>query len=324
MNRLDHYIPKGGLTLLDQGKPVKNVPYAVEAYLSRFTKSTRNTVQYVLSRIALDFGIETESIHNVPWDRIKESHVIKLFEFWRNESALEASTQATNSYILRGLLRTLAKYELYPLNELNHILELRVKTPPRGSSKGRSLSATDIEHLIQSCLTDQRTVIGLRDSALLALLLGSGIRRAEVARLTIKSIDLASGTLNVMVKGGHRATRYITGKAIPHLERWINYRLQQGKSQQLPLFSRISKSGQVLDTALTGRGVFYILEQRSIKANLPFHVRPHDCRRTLATELLSEHGELVAQKVLGHARLETTKIYDMRSDQHVRHIMSKM
>jgi site-specific recombinase XerD len=43
----------------------------------------------------------------------------------------------------------------------------------------------------------------------------------------------------------------------------------------------------------------------------------------MGTEMIKEHGELIAQKVLGHASLDTTRIYDKRGDDVLRKIMSE-
>ena len=55
-------------------------------------------------------------------------------------------------------------------------------------------------------------------------------------------------------------------------------------------------------------------------AGIPFIVRPHDARRTMGTQMIEEHGELVAQRVLKHANLSTTRIYDKRDDSMVKSI----
>jgi len=88
------------------------------------------------------------------------------------------------------------------------------------------------------------------------------------------------------------------------------------------VFVRIDKGNSISSDKLTGSGILYLLEQRSIKANLPFLMRPHDARRTLATEMIEQHGEFIAQRVLGHSDPSTTRIYDMREENVLREIMS--
>ena len=70
----------------------------------------------------------------------------------------------------------------------------------RASLLARGISAADARALLDSC--DRRRALGRRDYALLILLLRLGLRRGEVARLTLDDIDWRAGELVIHGKGG--------------------------------------------------------------------------------------------------------------------------
>ncbi|MNH34698.1 site-specific tyrosine recombinase XerC [compost metagenome] len=83
---------------------------------------------------------------------------------------------------------------------------------------------------------------------------------------------------------------------------------------------RLSKTGTILGD-LEGNGLYNALKVRCTVAGVPF-VRPHDARRTLATDLINEHGINIAQKALGHKNISTTAVYDMTDDDKLSSVFS--
>ena len=100
---------------------------------------------------------------------------------------------------LRGVLR--AAWELGQINTDSYqravsVRAVRGQTVPRG----RSISKGELRALFGACLRD-RSPIGARDGALLAVLYGSGLRRAEAAALDVGDYDPQTGSLRVRGKG---------------------------------------------------------------------------------------------------------------------------
>src|SRR5439155_22958185 len=73
-------------------------------------------------------------------------------------------------------------------------------TGRRRSSLPKAISRTDAAALLGAC--DRRTAMGRRDYAVIILLLRLGLRRGEVARLTLDDIDWRAAELVVHGKGG--------------------------------------------------------------------------------------------------------------------------
>lgn len=292
----------------------------MRAFLTGFAQSSRVTMRYALRRISEDLGILPESgdIEEVPWHTVNAYSLNELLFEWREK--INASTIRLYMHALRGIARSCYINGLMPADQYSLLREVKL---PRGQNRvgrGRAVERRYREALLASCMNDGR-VHGIRDAALIAMFFASGVRRAELASLADEDLDIEAGEMRVRVKGGHVVKKYLAAWAIPFLQQWRDVRRARGRNGG-PFFCRIYKGGGLSGKPLTGRGIFYLLEQRSIIAGLPYRVRPHDARRTLGTEILSEHGELIAQRVLGHANLSTTRIYDKRSDDVIKNIFS--
>ncbi|CAM5354218.1 Tyrosine recombinase XerC [Stutzerimonas stutzeri] len=288
-------------------------------FLSHFAPNSRVTMRYALSRIASDLEMLSADgkIDDLPWHTVTADHLADLVEVWRGEG-LSTPTIRLYMHALRGLSRACMLKGLISSEQYLHLKEVKL---PRGSNRvgrGRAVETAYRNQLLKHCMDDER-VQGVRDAALIALLFGSGVRRAEAASVLAKNVNLDEAEMHLKVKGGDSVTKYLQAWAIPFLRAWQEVRI----SRELldgPFFCGISKSGKLNAKALSGRGIFWLLEQRSIKAGLPFLVRPHDGRRTVGTSIISDHGELIAQRVLGHRALSTTAIYDRRSDKVIKDI----
>jgi len=290
-------------------------------FMAGFASSSRITMRYALKRIADDLGMMGSTsmrIDHVPWHTVTAAGMSELLYIWREN--LDTSTIRLYMHALRGIARACFIRGMMPAEQFALIGQVKL---PRGRNKagrGRAVEQMYKAALFRDCMTDER-IQGVRDAALIALIFGSGIRRAEAANLMDENLDLDEGELKVKVKGGDYVVRYLAAWALPYLRAWRDVR-RANDMHRGAFLCRIWKGGKLSNTGMQGRSLLYLLEYRSKRAGLPFIVRPHDARRTVGTEMLSNHGELIAQKVLGHADLSTTRIYDKRSDAVVKRIFS--
>lgn len=290
-------------------------------FLAGFAPSSRITMRYALRRVADDLGLiaaDGVRVEHVPWHTVTASAMSELLYIWRGQ--LDTSTIRLYMHALRGVARACFIRGIMPADQFALIGQVKL---PRGRNKagrGRAVEQQYKSALLRDCMDDER-IQGVRDGALIALLFGSGVRRAEAASLLDENLDLDEGELKVRAKGGDYVVRYLAAWALPYMRAWRDVR-RANDFHSGPFLCRIWKGGKVTNTAMQGRSLFYLLEERSKRAGLPFLARPHDARRTVGTEMLSNHGELIAQKVLGHADLSTTRIYDKRSDEVVKRIFN--
>jgi len=158
------------------------------------------------------------------------------------------------------------------------------------------------------------TIQGLRDTAVLAVMLCTGIREMELCRLDVKDLrQELGGELALHVREGKGAKE----RLIPYgelnwclviVDRW----LAAAGIESGPVFRGLYKGGQKLRPGrLSVRAVGYIVNSYPVAKNgETVNVAPHDLRRTYARRLYEAGADLVAiQQNLGHADIKTTLGY---------------
>ena len=144
----------------------------------------------------------------------------------------------------------------------------------------------------------------IRDRALFMLMLRTGLRVEEVARLTVGAVDLKRKTLFIHLgKGGKDRVVYISTDAHQALAAYL--------SRRPPTRSRglfLVEKGPGRGSPLSVRGIQKRLEYYSRSAGLK--VACHQLRHTMATQLLNADTELsTIQDLLGHRLITTTQRY---------------
>ena len=122
-----------------------------------------------------------------------------------------------------------------------------------------------------------------RDTAIIRVLLDTGVRVAELVSMTVEGADFEQDVLHVMGKG--RRARYVpfstkTGEA---LRRYLRMRARHPKASATALW--IGTKGQMTDA-----GIRQMLERRGIDAGVP-HVYPHRFRHSMAHQWLASGGQ---------------------------------
>lgn len=147
-------------------------------------------------------------------------------------------------------------------------------------------------------------VFDLRNRAHLELLYGCGLRLAESLALTLDDLDLERRTILVHGKGGHdRILPLMTG-ATTALDDYLALRRELLTGPDLGILF-LGRRGRVMD-ARTFRQWLYRHAQRTLGRG----VNPHLLRHSIAVHLLRGGADLRhIQAFLGHADLDTTKIY---------------
>jgi integrase/recombinase XerC len=148
----------------------------------------------------------------------------------------------------------------------------------------------------------------LRDSALVELLYGTGLRVSEAAALDVRDVDLQRGDVRVLGKGGKERVVPIPGEAREALGSYLESRRMPGVLAQ-PLFPSLrSREGQLV--RLDVRDIRRILKRRAKGVGIADRVHPHRLRHSYATHLLDMGADLrEIQELLGHASLATTEKY---------------
>jgi site-specific recombinase XerD len=153
-----------------------------------------------------------------------------------------------------------------------------------------------------------------RDTTLLALAYAGGFRRTELVALDLTDYDRESGRLRVVGKGNKERAVFLANGARDALHAWLRVRGREPGPLVLP----VDRHGRVLPRRLTEQTVYDRLRYLAERAGVaPFS--PHDCRRSLAGDLLDAGVDLATvQAMLGHASPATTARYDRRGERAVR------
>lgn len=179
--------------------------------------------------------------------------------------------------------------------------------------RGRALSLQEVSALMRVCYEDvaAEDKKGIRDAALLAILLGTGLRRSEVVNLDLQDFDRKTGALRVRGgKGGKDRMVYLPSSGVQVLVDWLSVR----GTEAGPLLFPISRGNRVTQRRMSDQAVLMILQKRAREAQVD-EFSPHDCRRTFISDLLDKGADLVTVSMLaGHASPETTAKYDRRGE----------
>ena len=147
-----------------------------------------------------------------------------------------------------------------------------------------------------------------RDCAMLAVLVGCGLRRAELAHLPFEKIQIRQGhwvIVDLVGKGGHVRTIPIPHWVKDKLDRWTSAaKISSGR-----VFRPIRKNGAVWGEGISENLVWQVVNRYCRSVGLE-HVAPHDLRRTCAKLCHTSGGELEQiQFLLGHVSVQTTERY---------------
>ena len=152
--------------------------------------------------------------------------------------------------------------------------------------------------------------VDLRDRAMIALMLGCGLRRIEVARAQRRDLKHHGGKLllRIQQKGHHQPDAYVV--VWPGVERLLRpwFSRTAYKRPDDPLFPSLSKRDA--GSPLTPKSVSRIVRQRLDAVGLTDHTA-HSLRHSFATIALSADDVDLrdVQSALGHSQVTTTERY---------------
>lgn len=192
------------------------------------------------------------------------------------------------------------------LEEENYI----IKSPVRRIHKIRS-SKTVKETYSDESLEIMRDQCGcLRDLALIDLLSSTGMRVGELVRLNRADIDFENRECVVFGKGSKERPVYFDARTKIHLKNYLDSRTDKNPALFVSLmrpFNRLEISGVEIRLRKLGRRLGIT------------KVHPHKFRRTLATRAIDKGMPIEqVQRLLGHAKIDTTMQYAMVDQNNVK------
>lgn len=184
---------------------------------------------------------------------------------------------------------------------------LALKVPRVPVRAQRTLTAAEISELLAGCCDGVR---GRRDAALVALLLDTGLRNAEVCRLRLADLDVEHRRLVVRIKGGDEALGYFGSGCCKRLEAWLQVR--PARPGVGTVF--VSVGGNTPGFPLTARGLRLALKRLGERAGVD-GVCPHAFRRSFATLMLLNGAPSRVVQLAGRwSDLRMVEVYSQQLD----------
>lgn len=299
---------------LNQPMPLTRHPAAV--YLSSLGKGSQATIRYALNTIAALLTRGECDALTLDWSKLRYHHTAAVRVALMDKFAPVTAVKMLSA--LRRVLKEAYKLDLMDANQYAKAVDWpSVYAQPE--ARGRALSNDEIVALLRTCSSD--SAMDIRDAAIITILRGTGMRRAELVKLELADFDKSTGALLVRKgKRGKNRKVYLPAEAIAFVERWL---LVRG-SQPGPLLCRIRKGGHLQLTPMHPDAIWRILKKRAELASLE-SFSPHDFRRTFCSDLLEAGIDIVTvQKLAGHASPITTARYDRRGEETLRKAVQKL
>lgn len=266
---------------------IKNVPYFRKKYIDELELSdmehvTTTDIEMFLSYLTY-YEIDDKSYTNGPHGKSRKLSTVRtMFRYFFNKDKL--SENVAGKVTMPKLHQNeIVRLENYEIDDLLDILE--------NVSFNSDRQNTYIANNIKS-----------RDFAIIALLLGTGIRVSECVGLNINDIDFENNAFIVTRKGGNRTTLYFSDEIKDILLKYIDERNKQEVPNQPALFLSLQNK------RITVRAVQYLVKKYT-KIIAPLKkITPHKLRSTYGTNLYKATKDIyVVAEVLGHKDVNTTK-----------------
>jgi len=270
-------------------------------FFEKFSASRRlsaSTMQSYRKNLKVFLAFWTEETLVGPHD-VESRHLVEFYRAQKNQPGVSHATAGARTRTLLSLLRWAMRQEIL-LVDPGH--DMRIPKPCRPIP--RVLTQAEVELLLEAPRTVPRTLIRLRDLALLELLYGTGMRAGEVVALNMGDLDLAERVLRILSgKGQNRRVPYgeMVAEALAAYLDWMRPRFCMTGETALFLSLRGER--------LTAKALGLQLQRYGLALGIP-DVTPHALRRAVATHMLENGASVVEIKeLLGHADLNSTMIY---------------
>lgn len=182
-----------------------------------------------------------------------------------------------------------------------------VRSPKLPKTLPKVLPVDEVFALLE--VPSKKSVLGLRDRAMLEILYGAGVRVSELCGLSLGDVDLRSGIVRVLGKGSKERLCPVNAHAISVLQAYLARRgelLARPGPDADPEALFLNYRGGRLRTRSVARHLDRYVKLCALKRN----VSPHALRHSFATHLLGSGMDVRSiQELLGHASLSTTQRY---------------
>lgn len=283
---------------------VSRNPAAV--YLASLAKGSQRTMTAALEVVARIISSGKMGAAELPWAELRYE-TLQAVKARLRERYSSAATVNKHLAAVKSVMREAWRLDQLSVEDLARIRDVKLLKPSDLLS-GREVTPLELERIFSLGIQDGTG--GARDTALLAVLYGTGLRRAELAALELRHLRRDGPLLLVYGKGGKPREVFIDGDALAALDQWLALR----GAADGALFCPVLKSGKVVVRRMTPEAVHRALRRAALRSGVDAFT-PHDLRRSYISHQLDAGTDIkTVRDLVGHADMNTTARYDRRGD----------
>jgi integrase/recombinase XerD len=262
----------------------------------------------------LDVAHFMRTLHITSYDQLRQADhraVIAWERIMREVDQAEPSTVRRRLAALSSLFKHLVRHRHV---ESNPVAEVERPAINRREGSTLAFSKADAARLLNTPADD--TIEGLRDRAILSVGLQVGLRRAEIAALSVEDLHQNRGfdSLRIVRKGGRRDALAIHPNVAQRIRTYLG---AAGHADDLdgPMFRPLShnRKGQESRRHMDPDAIDRVLRRHATAIGHTRGYSAHSMRATFITTALENGATLDdVQRAAGHAEPGTTKLYDRR------------
>lgn len=264
---------------------------AVESFLTatRADGSKPETVTWYrhrLSRLVERFG--ERDVRRIRIDEVRE-YIVEISQLGFSESSYFSLVRAA---------RRLFKW-LYEERRIDDDFYKRLKLPRLPRPIPKAIEMAEVQALLGEC---DGTACGMRDRAVMLVLLDTGCRVGGLCGLKVADVDLVKRQARLMEKGDRARVVLFGHRTEKALRDWLT---ERPFSESEYLFTSMREGRQ-----LSRNTVIQMLRRLGKRAGVKGRVNPHAFRHAFAREYILNGGDLASvSEMMGHTQIAVTKQY---------------
>ena len=226
-------------------------------------------------------------------------HDISKYLYYLKDKGLSASSISRNLAATKVFFRFLISERIIKENPTGTI-----ESPRLSRGLPEVLNISEVIRMLETPNT--RSLLGLRDKAVMELMYATGMRVSEMVEVTTEGLNLDVGFIRCAGKGGKERIIPVGRQAkialTKYLEKTRKKLVKQREDRHLFL-SRLGKK-------ISRQSFWKMLKKYARLAGIKRKISPHTLRHSFATHLLEKGADLRSvQEMLGHADISTTQFY---------------
>jgi len=238
--------------------------------------------------------------------RAINTEAIQQFMLWLKDTPRKMYRGSTERSMvgIYGLLKDVKAFSRWLMEEEHINWAVKVRLPKLPQRLFPVLSDDNLAMIFSCALLNGRSEYAVRNRAIFALLLDTGLRRTEIANLRLEDI-LQEQFVRVIGKGDKERLAPFHHDTRTTLRAWIKTRARLNPPLQAPLF--------LLKPTGVGQLVKRVARQTGLTS-----LYAHMLRHTCATKLVDSNLDIDSVKtILGHSQITTTALYLHQSSESI-------